>query len=168
MKNDYEKFRHLSYTLLGEKKYADALEAARRAVYLGDSSAYPYIYAAYALIKLNERDEAEFCLGKALTLEPTKTELYYPLGGLLYFRGDYDGAKVYLENYNKLYGENFMSLFTLGEIYTVQKDYQKALEMFDRSLSLKPDDAEAVKARTETIQSMSVGEPHREANSSSI
>jgi tetratricopeptide (TPR) repeat protein len=74
----FDSLNHLSYQALAGanfhlKRYAEACEAARRAVELNPSFSVPYAYLAAALICSGRNQEARTAAQSVLKLDPTFT-----------------------------------------------------------------------------------------------
>ncbi len=69
-----------------------------------------------------------------------KSESAYILGRLCHMLGDVDTALQLYDLSNKLWSENPLALFGLGQLYLSKQNYQQALEYFESVLKSYPDD----------------------------
>jgi len=141
-------------------EYEKALEQLRKAFSLFpyDEAVRKELTAAYAAVgkqqlDRKEYDEAAENFANAAELAPARQEYVILRGIALYSGKHYDQAAIELEQALQRGGDNVPLLFYLGRVYYDTGDLAKALEAWDRALTLEPENKAVIevlaKARRE-------------------
>ncbi|MFI5201004.1 MAG: TPR end-of-group domain-containing protein [Candidatus Kapaibacterium sp.] len=129
--------RHIEYSIqLFEK--AIELDARFAAAYAGCSSAYGQLYASFARDERN-KDKAQELSFKALMYDNNLPEAYTAMGLSYFLWNRFDEATASCKKAIELNPEDFLAYWTLGRIYISTDHFKEALDMFEKSLSLKQD-----------------------------
>ncbi|TFH40702.1 MAG: tetratricopeptide repeat protein, partial [Chrysiogenales bacterium] len=87
----------------------------------------------HALFKKNDFKKAREHLEKAISINPSLNDIYFPLGISSYNVSDYDRAEQCLLKTLALSGANPEAEFHLGMIYHIKRDYDNAIIMFQKA-----------------------------------
>jgi predicted O-linked N-acetylglucosamine transferase (SPINDLY family) len=93
--------------------------------------------------QLNELDEAEVCLNKALTLNPGNFDAHHNLGLAFYVKGMPDQAIVSFRKALALKQDHINTLVSLGNAYARLDQLTQAQQCYERVLQLDPRHASA-------------------------
>jgi len=124
--------------LFGQKRYAEAEVAYRRA--LADSPNDPRLYfqLGISLYELGRFDEAEAAQRTALALEPTAAEAHYELGNALYGLKRYEEAQAACERALQLDPKFAEARTGLARALYQFERFEEAAAHCRRALALKP------------------------------
>ncbi|MDR0389928.1 MAG: tetratricopeptide repeat protein [Spirochaetaceae bacterium] len=92
-----------------------------------------YYWAGKLFAERNRTDMAEKYLRKAGELNPRDGKIHYELGAMLYKEKKSSDAKAELETALKYQKDNAQAYFYLGKIQKDNKDYQGALDSFEKA-----------------------------------
>jgi tetratricopeptide (TPR) repeat protein len=103
----YKSYYNLANIFLEEEKYGLAIEHYKKAISLNKNNPYLHYNLACAYIKSGNIKKAKTSLITAVTLKNDIPEVHYNLAYVYKSLGKEKVAQSYLENYNKLIGENY-------------------------------------------------------------
>jgi Tfp pilus assembly protein PilF len=104
-----------------------------------NANALNYLGYTYADMGTN-LDEAESLIRKALKHKPDDGYITDSLGWVLYKKGLFQEALIYLEKAVKLTADDPIILEHLGDAYLQINDKENALKYYQKSLQLKTED----------------------------
>jgi cytochrome c-type biogenesis protein CcmH/NrfG len=127
---------------------AELLHAAEQAIAINPDFAPSYVYKGVALRKIGKDDEAMGAFKNAIRLSPEAPESYLFLADMYETRAAKEpGAlKNSIAIYQKLlmrHPDNIDALNNLAIIYAQKGEKEKARELWNRLLVIRPDDPEA-------------------------
>jgi Tfp pilus assembly protein PilF len=109
-----------------------------------NANALNYLGYTYADMGTN-LDEAESLIRKALKYKPDDGYITDSLGWVLYKKGLFQEALIYLEKAVKLTADDPIILEHLGDVYLQIQDRENALKYYQESLRIKTEDTEKLK-----------------------
>lgn len=109
---------------------------------------------ADCLRKLEELDEAEQWLEKALTLEPENVQTLLSMGILQATKGDMAAAERYFKRALAIQPDFAFTHFNLGSFYLKQREYDLAKVHLERYLKMAPENANAMAKLGETFRGL--------------
>jgi tetratricopeptide (TPR) repeat protein len=134
-------------------EYEKALEQLQKAFSLFpyDEAVRKELIAAYAAVGKRQLDRKEYDaaaanFANAAELAPDHREYVIMRGIALYLGKHYDQAAIELEQALQTGGDNVPLLFYLGRVYYDTGDLTKALEAWDRALTLEPGNKAVIEA----------------------
>ena len=87
----------------------------------------------HALYQKKDYKKAREHLLKAITIDPTLSDAYLPLGISCFNTNEYDKSEEYLLRSLKVPGDHNDAHFHLGLIYQMKKDFTAAIQMFENA-----------------------------------
>jgi tetratricopeptide (TPR) repeat protein len=134
------------------KRDDEATAALQHAVQLAPNDARAYFSLGNALYATGHKDESIAAYRKAVELDPSLTRAYYNLGAVLFDLGRDSEAlgayKVALEPIDRAFARNepvdrihARAYSNLGAIYLRQKQWQSAIDAYNKALKLDPSSA---------------------------
>lgn len=152
---NYEVHYLLGIVYKGEEDYPRAMHHLREAVLEDTNNAEAYNLLGECCVKMDFDKQAESFFVMAIRLDTAYLDAYYNLGSLYYKQQKYDDAVHILEEYvrtkeatdfvdslwseNKV-GDEAVPLYNLlGNCYKVTNNPAKARKMWEKSLSIQPD-----------------------------
>ncbi len=96
------------------------------------------ILLAQLLLVLDREDEAVQEYDKLVAEAPKEQNVYYTYVTYKIRKKDYDGAKEVLDKGRAALPESFTLLLTEAGIYELQKDYVKAISIYEDALKVRP------------------------------
>jgi len=139
----------LMEVLSGRKDSSEELlHAAERAIAINPDFAPSYVYKGMALRKIGKDDEAMDAFKNAIRLSPEAPEAYLFLADMYETRAakDPDSLKNAIATYQKLltrHPDNIDAMNNLAIIYAQKGEKERARELWNRLLAIRPDDPEA-------------------------
>ena len=133
-----------AYQLLYFGKIKDSLKLAKLAIEINQSDEKLWAILAEAQIANNLYTEALISLNKAQELNSTISELYFAKSSIYLKQSKVKKAKFELLTGLKLEPKNFNGIFQLGNIFLIEKNYEKAINEFEKAVLLKPDFWQAI------------------------
>jgi protein O-mannosyl-transferase len=136
----YEGNFNLGTVLLAKKHYAEAIPYLKKSLIKGGDKYEPWFYLGDAYMNINNPDSAIYYYQSTLKLKPDLAIAYYKMG-LCYAKMKNDFSNGYV-NFNKaieLDPSNYTFYEDLGVAHGINKEYQKAIEVFERGIRVKPD-----------------------------
>jgi tetratricopeptide (TPR) repeat protein len=116
--------------------YKKAAKSLRRAVYLSPKNEENYLKLALTYHTMREYDKAIEAYKEALKLNPNNPDTYNSIGSLYKNLEKYDLSERYLQDALSFhtYRDRFRFVYLeLGFVYFQKKDYNKALEMYNKA-----------------------------------
>jgi tetratricopeptide (TPR) repeat protein len=113
-----------------------------RAITLNGTIAEPHYLRARALFDMNQRDQALVSFNRAVTINENVPEAYY-YAGIIYLENFKDAPKA-RDAWEKavLQRPDYTEAWArLGALYTSLKDYNKAIESYEKAIAASPNDA---------------------------
>ena len=101
-----------------------------------------WLLLARAHLLNKETEQAKEKAKKALELKPDYLDARRFLYGLYLEAKDYDGAIQVIQGYLNFNDKDIFNLVSLGEVYAVKGDYQKARATFQKVIDLEPKNPE--------------------------
>jgi len=129
----------LAYMQLGQLD--DAVSSFRKQIEIDPSSEHSWDYLGVALQQQRKYDDAAAAYRKQIELNPLDPVAHGALGGLLLIQERYSDAVVELDKATILSPENAGMQIKLGEAYLNAGDEKKALDAFDKGVSMAPSPA---------------------------
>lgn len=126
--------------LKSQKKFKDAIVKVQTALtkYSDDYRLYEELADIYMYI--SDFQKATAALDFALTLNPKSATWNYLKGFILLWEDRVQEAKKYLEDSNKLFGNNAEVLRNLGWAYTMLGQQERGIIILKRALNISPED----------------------------
>jgi tetratricopeptide (TPR) repeat protein len=90
----WQAFYNAAVTLMGEKKYEDALKNIHYCEILDPDNVSQYILEGGIYTGLNEKERASAVYEKALSIDPENPEAYFLIGRAVFEKGQYDSSIV--------------------------------------------------------------------------
>lgn len=128
----------LGIVFTGTGKPEKAFEELTHAIALEPRNAEAHRELARACEALGKMSEAEATYRKAIQLNPHSWSSYWNLGVFYYRRSQYTSAAAQFLEVIRLAPDHFRAYSSLGGIYVYQGAFDRAVEMFRRSLAIKP------------------------------
>ena len=129
-----------------EDSLAEAFAAARRAVALGEASAYAHSILSQAYLWRNEHRLAVAEAERAVELNPYDADLLGSLGNRLDLAGDGETGIAMMEEAQRLYPQNpeiHMSMAFLARAYLSARQYERSVEVAQKAVDRQPDSPHA-------------------------
>jgi adenylate cyclase len=129
-----------------EDSLAEAFAAARRAVALGEASAYAHSILSQAYLWRNEHRLAVAEAERAVELNPYDADLLGSLGNRLDLAGDGETGIAMMEEAQRLYPQNpmiHMSMAYLARAYLSARQYERSVEVAQKAVDRQPDSPHA-------------------------
>jgi Flp pilus assembly protein TadD len=147
-------FLQYGTSALREKRFADAVQAFRKALESEPGNATAWMNLGVALEGLGNTASAERSYRKAVQLQPALARAHYNLGTLLAARGAAREAIEHLETAVRLDPESRDALFNLGRALDEIGEPARALDLYDRLLKLAPEDLATRFRRGQTLSAL--------------
>ena len=129
-----------------EDSLAEAFAVARRAVALGEASAYAHSILSQAYLWRNEHRLAVSEAERAVELNPYDADLLGSLGNRLDLAGDGEAGIAKMEEAQRLYPQNpeiHMSMAFLARAYLNARQYGRSVEVAQKAVDRQPDSPHA-------------------------
>ncbi len=124
-------------------KKSDSITHMRKVIALEPENANALNYLGYTYADMGENlDEAESLIREALKFKPDDGYITDSLGWVLYKKGLFQEALIYLEKAVKLTSDDPIILEHLGDVYLQIHDKENALKYYQESLQKKTEDTE--------------------------
>jgi serine/threonine-protein kinase len=122
----------------GTGHYEEAIRQAQWAVKIDPEDYQAYGQEASALDALNQTQQAEATLKKAIAIRPNYWNSYMRLGTFYFTHGRYKDAAIAYRRVTELVPDNPAGYTDLGAIYHLQGDQAAAESTLKKSLALRP------------------------------
>lgn len=145
---DPEKRLEEARLLHDQGAFEEAVEAYTALIDEGYEPAQVWQYRADALTLLQRFDEAIVDYTNGIERDPNNPLLYNRRGEAYTWVGEYDKAIADYTRAGELAPGLYSAFSNRGDVYLhVKKDYEQALENYDRALEIYPDDCRALQGR---------------------
>lgn len=129
-------------------KKPDAIAYMQKVIALDPENANALNYLGYTYADMGQNlDEAESLIRKALKYKPDDGYITDSLGWVLYKKGFFQEALIYLEKAVKLTADDPIILEHLGDIYLQIHDKENALKYYQESMRIKTEDTEILEKK---------------------
>ena len=126
-------------------KKPDSITQMRKVIALDPENANALNYLGYTYADMGENlDEAEYLIREALKYKPDDGYITDSLGWVLYKKGLFQEAVIYLQKAVDLTSDDPIILEHLGYVYLQINDKQNALKYYQESLRKKTEDTESL------------------------
>ena len=133
-----------AYQLLYFGQNKDSLNLAKLAVKIDQKNVQLWSILAETQMANNLYNDALFSLSKAQKLDPKISELYFAKSRIYIKQSKIKKAKLELLAGLKIAPENHIGIFQLGNIFLMEKNYQQAINQFEKALIVKADFWQAI------------------------
>ena len=138
-----ERWNDYGIGLLRQGDLKGATDAFTRVTEIDPAYVDGYVNIARARIDEGAHREAGQLLAKALEMSPDLPRAHYFYALTLKSAGKYDDAVRHLERTLQAFPEDRVVLNQLGRILFLQRQYARAIETFQRTLAVDPEDLQA-------------------------
>ncbi len=128
-----------------DHNWSAAEEEVKRAIEIDPGSADAYVAYGWLLQVLGRHDEVRQKMQIAEQLDPVSSRTEGDFGRMLYRARKYDEAEMHLKRSIELDSNNYGSYGRLGDVYIEMGRYADAIAMFEKSRSLQPSGAQALR-----------------------
>ncbi len=141
---DWRRWNNYGIALFDQRQYPLAIDAFTRAAQL-DEKYRPFANTnrAMGFIELEQYDAAAAILAEVVRSNPENMRALFQQARILIKRGQLDQAEANIRKVLVAYPRDRMSLQQLGELCKIKRDYQEAMECFQRMLAIDPEDLSA-------------------------
>lgn len=144
---NYDKKNSSPYYLRGcvylkEGKLKQARKDFDKALELGKNDYELYVSVYENLMGIDEKEEAEAVLDKALKLEGDSVEAYRERGHVYLLKGDYENARKELDK--AIHKEDAKALLYMAQVYEAQENLEQAEALYKSYTARKGSDSEAL------------------------
>ena len=139
MTNDHERLNRYGIGLYRQERYAEAIDAFEEATHINKDYTEAYINAAMTNIDAGYLDQAAGWLKKALSIDSESHRAQAYLGIIKQKQGLFNEAERYLSHVLEAYPRDRKVLFELGRIHYLTNKYHLAVDLFNRSLAIDPE-----------------------------
>jgi len=136
---DFKTYHETSKTMLGQKRYKEALVCSEKAIAKDPKSAPAHNNMGIALLFLNEIDKAIDKFEEAIELDPELPKPYLNLAGVLIKNQRFEEAIITLEVVSRIEGPEQPDAFVLwGQCLAIQHDISGAIEKYKNAIAIDP------------------------------
>ncbi len=141
---DWRRWNNYGIAALDQRQYPVAIEAFGRAAEL-DEKYRPMALTnrAIANIELEQYDEAAAILDGVVKANPNLARALFQQARVFTKRGQLDQAEANIRQVLAMFPRDRMSLQQLGELCKIKRDYDGALDCFQKILAIDPEDVGA-------------------------
>jgi len=134
-----EKYAQIETTIsaIENKSYTTAEQYIEELLAMHPESAIVYDLKGLVKTKLNELNEAEVALSKAVELAPDFAIAWYNLGRVAQQKGHFDKAKTYIDKAIELQSDLTKAYFDRAILYKKIGETEAAIEDYNRVISLR-------------------------------
>ncbi|HEX3086842.1 MAG TPA: tetratricopeptide repeat protein [Pyrinomonadaceae bacterium] len=141
---DWRRWNNYGIAALDNRQYPVAIEAFTHAAELDEKyRPMALVNRAIAYIELEQYDEAASILDGVLKANPTLARALFQQARIFVKRGQLDQAETNIRQILAMFPRDRMSLQQLGELCKIKRDYEGALDCFQKILAIDPEDAGA-------------------------
>ena len=124
--------------------FKDGLNLAKIAVEINKSDAKLWTVLAEAQIKNKLYEDALISLNNAKKINSQIGEIYFAKSTIYLKQSKLNKAKLALKTGIKILPQNFNAIFQLGNIFLIEKNYQQAIQEFNKATKIKSNFWQAV------------------------
>ena len=133
-------------------KKSEAITYMQKVIALDPENANALNYLGYTYADMGTNlDEAESLIRKALKYKPDDGYITDSLGWVLYKKGLFQEALIYLQEAAKLTADDPIILEHLGDVYLQVNDRENALKYYQESLKIKTEDTEGLENKIKDL-----------------
>jgi hypothetical protein len=141
---DWRRWNNYGIAALDQRQYPVAIEAFGRAAELDEKyRPMALINRAIANIELEQYDEAAAILEGVVKANPNLARALFQQARIFEKRGQLDQAEANIRQVLAMFPRDRMSLQQLGELCKIKRDYDGALDCFQKILAIDPEDVGA-------------------------
>jgi len=141
---DWRRWNNYGIAALDQRQYPVAIEAFGRAAELDEKyRPMALINRAIANIELEQYDEAAAILDGVVKANPNLARALFQQARIFEKRGQLDQAEANIRQVLAMFPRDRMSLQQLGELCKIKRDYDGALDCFQKILAIDPEDVGA-------------------------
>jgi Flp pilus assembly protein TadD len=141
---DWRRWNNYGIAALDNRQYPVAIEAFTRAAELDEKyRPMALVNRAIAYIELEQYDEAASILDGVVKANPNLARALFQQARIFVKRGQLDQAETNIRQILVMFPRDRMSLQQLGELCKIKRDYEGALDCFQKILAIDPEDAGA-------------------------
>jgi lipoprotein NlpI len=141
---DWRRWNNYGIAALDQRQYPVAIEAFGRAAELDEKyRPMALINRAIANIELEQYDEAAAILDPVVKANPNLARALFQQARIFVKRGQLDQAEANIRQVLAMFPRDRMSLQQLGELCKIKRDYDAALDCFQKILAIDPEDTGA-------------------------
>lgn len=141
---DWRRWNNYGIAALDQRQYPVAIEAFSRAAELDEKyRPMALINRAMANIELEQYDEAAAILDGVVKANPNLARALFQQARIFEKRGQLDQAEANIRQVLAMFPRDRMSLQQLGELCKIKRDYDGALDCFQKILAIDPEDVGA-------------------------
>ena len=138
------------------KQYDKAEEDLMKSLTLQPNNPTALNYLGYMWLERDQHlDEAFSLIGKALVMRPNDAAILDSMGWVLYKKGEYSKAAIYLERAAEKLPDDATISMHLGDVYEKLNRLEEAYLNWQRALKLEPETQEDVKHIQEKLNKVS-------------
>jgi Tfp pilus assembly protein PilF len=138
---DWRRWNNYGIALFDQRQYPLAIEAFTRAAELDEKyRPMAQVNRALAHIELEQYDEAASILDAVVRANPTNMRALFQQARIFMKRGLLDQAESNFRQVLTAFPRDRISLQQLGELSKIKRDYQGALECFEKIMAIDPED----------------------------
>jgi Flp pilus assembly protein TadD len=141
---DWRRWNNYGIAALDNRQYPVAIEAFTHAAELDEKyRPMALVNRAIAYIELEQYDDAASILDGVVKANPTLARALFQQARIFVKRGQLDQAETNIRQVLAMFPRDRMSLQQLGELCKIKRDYEGALDCFQKILAIDPEDAGA-------------------------
>jgi tetratricopeptide (TPR) repeat protein len=141
---DWRRWNNYGIAALDNRQYPVAIEAFTRAAELDEKyRPMALVNRAMAYIELEQYDEAAAILDGVVKANPNLARALFQQARIFVKRGQLDQAETNIRQVLVMFPRDRMSLQQLGELCKIKRDYDGALDCFQKILAIDPEDTGA-------------------------
>jgi tetratricopeptide (TPR) repeat protein len=133
---------------IGLNKETEAIEYLDKAIALKEDYLDAYLLRANLLIKTTDKKEALPDIDRILTLDPTHEEAALMKANLMMSEGNKEEAEESIKGVIAANPFNRSAYLQLGEMYQDDKDYEKAIAVYNDAIEVLPEFVDAYEERS--------------------
>ena len=141
---DWRRWNNYGIAALDQRQYPVAIEAFSRAAELDEKyRPMALVNRAMAHLELEQYDEAAAILDGVVKANPTLARALFQQARIFEKRGQLDQAETNIRQILAMFPRDRLSLQKLGELCKIKRDYEGALDCFQKILAIDPEDTGA-------------------------
>ncbi len=138
---EWRRWNNYGVALFDQRQYSMAIDAFARAAELDEKyRPMAIVNRAMAMIELEQYDEAAGVLDAVIKANPTNPRALFQQARIFMKRGNLDQAETNIKQVLAAFPRDRISLQQLGELCKIRRDYQGALDCYQKILQIDPED----------------------------